>query len=150
MAAAVGVLCGGQLSDFLLRKTGSANIGRKVPICMGMAMASTIMFAQFVPLGEASNNIVIAIMCFAFFGQGICNLGWTVISDVAPKALIGASGGVFNFVTNLAGIGTPIAIGYILQSTGSYSMALYLVGAMPLIALLLYVFALGDIKRLEA
>jgi MFS transporter, ACS family, D-galactonate transporter len=149
MAAAVGVLCGGQLSDFLLRKTGSANIGRKAPIGMGMVMASCIALADFVPKGEANNNIVIAIMCVAFFGQGICNLGWTVISDVAPKPLIGASGGVFNLLTNLAGIVTPIAIGYIVQATGSYSYALYTIGLMPLIALLLYIFALGDIKRLE-
>jgi MFS transporter, ACS family, D-galactonate transporter len=88
-------------------------------------------------------------MCVAFFGQGICNLGWTVISDVAPKELIGMSGGVFNFITNLAGILTPILIGYILFYTSSYAAALVYVGAMPLIGAMLYIFVLGDIKRLE-
>jgi ACS family D-galactonate transporter-like MFS transporter len=88
-------------------------------------------------------------MCVAFFGQGITNLGWTVISDVAPKELIGMSGGVFNFVTNLAGILTPILIGYILFYTASYAAALVYVGSMPLIGALLYIFVLGDIKRLS-
>ena len=50
--------------------------------------------------------MVIAIMSLAFFGQGMTNLGWTVVSDIAPKKLIGLTGGLFNFTTNLAGIVT--------------------------------------------
>jgi MFS transporter, ACS family, D-galactonate transporter len=41
----------------------------------------------------------------AFFGQGVVGLGWRFISDVAPKKLIGLTGGLFNFCSNLAGIG---------------------------------------------
>ena len=48
------------------------------------------------------------------------NLGWTVISDVAPKKLIGLTAGIFNFSANLAGIVTPLVIGYAYQSTGSF------------------------------
>lgn len=149
IAAAAGVLCGGQISDYLLRKTGSANIGRKVPIATGFLLASVIVFAAAVPQGDSGNMLVIGIMCVAFFGQGITNLGWTVISDVAPKELIGMSGGVFNFIGNLAGILTPILIGYILFYTGSYTAALVYVGCMPLLGALLYIFALGDVKRLS-
>ena len=55
-------------------------------------------------------------MSVAFFGQGMTNLGWTVISDVAPKELIGLTAGIFNFSANLAGIVTPLVIGYAYQS----------------------------------
>src|SRR5262249_30202690 len=48
MAAALGVLCGGQVSDRLLKKTGSANIGRKMPIVVGLLMASSLGLADFV------------------------------------------------------------------------------------------------------
>jgi len=147
MAAALGVLCGGQLSDLLLKKTGSANIGRKLPIVIGLLLASCISLANLVPAG--SNQLVIAVMCIAFFGQGICNLGWTVISDVAPKSMIGLTAGIFNFFTNLAGILTPIIIGYVLKYTKTYSAGLIYVAAMPLIGVLLYVFVLGDVKRLS-
>ena len=58
-----------------------------------------------------NNALVIAIMSLAFFGQGMTNLGWTVVSDIAPKKLIGLTGGLFNFTANLAGIVTPIVIG---------------------------------------
>ena len=149
MAAAVGVLCGGQLSDRLLKATGSANIGRKVPIVIGFLCASCLALANYVPAGAENDTTVIAVMCIAFFGQGITNLGWTVISDVAPKSMIGLSGGVFNLITNLAGILTPIIIGYILKFSGNdYTWAIFYVGALPLIGAFLYIFLLGDIKRL--
>ena len=147
MAAALGVLCGGQISDRLLKKTGSANIGRKGPIVVGLLMASSLVLAAFVPADN--NGLVIAIMCVSLFGQGICNLGWTVISDVAPKSVIGLTGGIFNFFTNLAGILTPIIIGYVLSLTNTYTAALFYVGTMPLIGAFLYVFVLGDVKRLS-
>jgi hypothetical protein len=43
---------------------------------------------------------VIAILSVTFFGHGMVGLGWTVISDVAPKELMGMTGGLFNFATN--------------------------------------------------
>ena len=60
------------------------------------------------------------IMSIAFFGQGMTNLGWTVVSDIAPKKLIGLTGGLFNFSANLAGIVTPIVIGDAFEATGSF------------------------------
>ena len=55
-------------------------------------------------------------MSIAFFGQGMTNLGWTVVSDIAPKKLIGLTGGIFNFSANLAGIVTPLVIGVTFQT----------------------------------
>ena len=63
--------------------------------------------------------------------------------------LIGLTAGIFNFFTNLAGILTPIIIGYVLKYTKTYSAGLIYVAAMPLIGVLLYVFVLGDVKRLS-
>ena len=107
IAASVGVLVGGWVSDMLIKRTGSATLGRKLPILTGLLLASTIVIANFVD----SNEVVIAIMSIAFFGQGMVNLGWTLITDVAPKNLIGLTGGVFNLCANLAGIVTPLVIG---------------------------------------
>jgi ACS family D-galactonate transporter-like MFS transporter len=95
IGASVGVLAGGLVSDLMLKRTGSANLARKLPIVSGMLLASTIVAANYVPAG--SDAAVIAIMSIAFFGQGMTNLGWTVISDVAPKKLIGLTSGIFNF-----------------------------------------------------
>jgi len=147
IGASIGVLTGGLLSDMLLKRTGSANLARKLPIVGGMLLASTIVLANFVP--AENNAIVILIMSIAFFGQGMTNLGWTVVSDIAPKKLIGLTSGIFNFSANLAGIITPLVIGYAFQWTGSFVGPLAYIAVVALIGAFSYSVVLGDIHRLE-
>jgi ACS family D-galactonate transporter-like MFS transporter len=147
IAAAIGVVLGGMVSDMILKKTGSANMARKLPIVSGMLLASTIILANYVPADN--NTLVIAIMSLAFFGQGMTNLGWTVVSDIAPKKLIGLTGGLFNFTTNLAGIITPIVIGATFQATGTFVGPLVYIAAVALLGALAYSVIIGDIHRLE-
>jgi ACS family D-galactonate transporter-like MFS transporter len=147
MAAAAGGLVGGQISDLLLKRTGSANLARKLPIVTGLVLASLLPLAILIPEGQ--DSLIIAAMSLVFFGQGITNQGWTVISDIAPASLLGVTGGLFNLVTNLSGILIPVIIGLVVGYTGSYNNALIFTGAMPLIGAFLYVFVMGDIKRLE-
>jgi ACS family D-galactonate transporter-like MFS transporter len=145
IAASVGVLVGGAVSDSIIRRTGSATIGRKLPIIVGLLLTSTMVLANFTP----SNAWVIAIMSLAFFGQGMVNLGWTLIADVAPKQLIGLTGGVFNFCANLAGIVTPLVIGFVLGATGSFYGALAYIATLGLIGAAAYVFIVGEVKRVQ-
>jgi ACS family D-galactonate transporter-like MFS transporter len=145
IAATVGVVSGGVLSDFLLRKTGSANIGRKLPIVSGLLLAASIVSADFIQ----QDAWVIAVMSVAFFGQGLCNLGWTLITDVAPKRLIGLTTGVFNLCANFAGIVTPLVVGFIVKVTGSFAWALAFIAALALGGVLSYVFVVGDVRRVE-
>lgn len=145
IAASVGVLVGGQVSDKLLEKTGSANIGRKLPIIAGLLLASSIILANYVE----SNVLVIAVMSIAFFGQGMVNLGWTLITDVAPKQLIGLTGGIFNLCANLAGIATPMVIGFVVGATGSFFGGLAYIAVVALIGVFSYVFIVGDVYRID-
>lgn len=145
IAASVGVLLGGAISDTLIERTGSANVGRKLPIVVGLLLASTILLANYVD----DNRLVILIMSIAFFGQGMVNLGWTLISDVAPKPMIGLTGGVFNFCANLAGIITPIVVGLVVGATGSFYGALAYIGVLALVGAAAYIFVVGDVRRVE-
>lgn len=147
IGASLGVILGGLISDAMLKRTGSANLARKLPIVGGMLLASTIVAANYVPAGN--NAAVILIMSIAFFGQGMTNLGWTVVSDVAPKKLIGLTAGIFNFSANLAGIVTPLVIGVAFQLTGSFVGPLLYVGVVALIGAFSYSVILGDIHRLD-
>jgi len=104
-----------------------------------------MVLANFTP----NNALVIAIMSLAFFGQGMVNLGWTLIADVAPKQLIGLTGGVFNLCANLAGIVTPLVIGFVLGATGSFYGALAYIATLGVIGAAAYIFIVGDVKRLE-
>ncbi len=143
-AAACGILLGGWGSDTLLKRTGSRNLARKLPIITGLFGASTIILANYV----SSDTLVIAILSFAFFCQGMTGLGWAVISDMAPKEMMGLTGGLFNFASNLAGIVTPIVVGAIIGATGSFFYALAYVCAAALLGALSYVFLLGDVERI--
>jgi ACS family D-galactonate transporter-like MFS transporter len=144
IAASVGVLFGGQLSDFLVRRTGSVTLGRKLPIVGGLLLSSTIISAMYLP----TDAMVIAVLSLAFFGQGMSNLGWTLISEVAPSNMVGLTGGVFNFFTNLAGIITPITIGIVVQQTGSFFGGLAFISVIAMIGAFSYVFIVGKVERI--
>ena len=145
IAASVGVLFGGFVSDRIIRATGSATIGRKLPIIAGLLLTSTMIAANYV----SDNTVVILIMSIAFFGQGMVNLGWTLISDVAPRSMIGLTGGVFNLCANIAGIVTPIVIGFVVQATGSFYGALVYIGTLGVVGAAAYIFVLGPVERVS-
>lgn len=143
LAASVGVLVGGQVSDWLIRRSGSATLGRKLPIIVGLLLTSTMVAANFTD----SNDMVIAIMSLAFFGQGMVNLGWTLITDVAPREAVGVTGGLFSLCANLAGIITPLVIGFIVGATGSFYGALAYIAVLGLIGAAAYVLIVGPVER---
>jgi ACS family D-galactonate transporter-like MFS transporter len=145
IAASVGVLFGGWWSDRMLRQGRSANVARKMPIILGLLLASTIVLANFTD----DNRIVIAILSLAFFAQGMAALGWTLVSDLAPEGMLGVTGGIFNLAANLAGIVTPIVIGIILAATGSFFYALAFIALVAMIGAMSYIFILGDVQRIE-
>ncbi|WP_437888275.1 MFS transporter [Phytobacter sp. V91] len=145
LAAAIGIIFGGWVSDKLLKKTASVNISRKLPIISGLLLSSFIISANWV----SNNTLVIVIMSVAFFGQGMVGLGWTLISDIAPKNMAGLTGGIFNFCANMASIITPLIIGFIIAGTGNFFYALIYIGLTALIGLVAYIFIIGDIKRIE-
>ncbi|WNS79164.1 MFS transporter [Domibacillus sp. DTU_2020_1001157_1_SI_ALB_TIR_016] len=140
-----GGILGGMFSDFLLRKGFSLTVARKTPIVVGMLMSMTLVAANYVD----TQWVVIFVMALAFFGKGFGALGWAVVADTSPKEMSGVSGGLFNTFGNIAGITTPIIIGYIIATTGSFNGALVFVGANALVAICSYLFLVGEIKRVE-
>ena len=145
IAAGCGVMFGGWFSDGLLRRGSSLTFARKLPVVAGLLGSSTIILANY----ASSDVVVIAVMSVAFFAQGMTGLGWAVMSEIAPLSRIGLAGGLFSLAANLAGIFTPLVIGFILGSTGSFYWALAYVAAMAMIGALSYLFLLGEIKRIE-
>ncbi|HET7538098.1 MAG TPA: MFS transporter [Candidatus Didemnitutus sp.] len=141
----IGGVTGGFVSDRLLRRGVSLTTARKLPIILGMLLSMTIVACNYVDAHWA----VILFMSLAFFGKGIGALGWAVTADVSPKEITGLNGGLFNMFGNLAGVTTPIVIGYIVKDTGQFDGALVYVGAHGLLAIVSYVLIVGEIKRVE-
>ncbi|AAO57996.1 MFS transporter [Pseudomonas syringae pv. tomato] len=141
----IGGVLGGVISDYLLRKGHSLTFARKAPIIGGLLLSTSIVTCNYVDV----EWVVVGFMALAFFGKGVGALGWAVMSDVSPKQIAGLSGGLFNTFGNVASITTPIVIGYIISSTGSFKWALVFVGANALLAVISYIFIVGEIKRVE-
>jgi ACS family glucarate transporter-like MFS transporter len=151
-AAAVPGLCGGfggilggVISDHLLHRGHSLSFARKAPIMAGMALSMTMIACNY----AHSQSLMLLLMSVSFFGKGIGALGWTVISDTSPKGMVGMNGALFNLIGNMAGIITPIVIGYIVEKTGSFDDALIFVSLTALCAIVSYGPIVGEIKRLD-
>ncbi|ATM97502.1 ExuT transport protein [Yersinia frederiksenii] len=152
MVASIPALCGfaggvlgGVFSDSLIKRGHSLTFARKVPIVLGMLLASSIILCNYVD----SDVVVVALMALAFFGKGFGALGWPVIADTAPKEIVGLCGGLFNVFGNVASIVTPLVIGYLVKELHSFNAALIFVGCSAIMAMFCYLFVVGDIKRLE-
>ena len=140
-----GGVLGGVFSDALIRRGHSLTIARKVPIVGGMLLSVCIIGCNYV----TADWLVVALMSLAFFGKGIGALGWAVVADTSPKEAIGLSGSIFNMFGNVAGIVTPIVIGYLVARTGSFNGALVFVGINALLTVFSYLVIVKKIERVD-
>ncbi|WP_347558708.1 MFS transporter [Robbsia sp. KACC 23696] len=141
----VGGVLGGFISDWLIKRGNSLTVSRKVPIVVGMLLSSSIIACNYV----SATWLVVLFMSLAFFGKGVGALGWAVVADTSPKEAIGLSGSLFNMFGNISGIVTPIVIGYLVSTHGSFNGALVFVGINALVTVFSYLVIVGEIKRFE-
>jgi ACS family glucarate transporter-like MFS transporter len=140
-----GGIAGGLLSDATLRRHGSLTFARGLPVFIGFCIALAMVAANF----TTAPLMVIGLMSMAFFGKGVAALGWTMISDMAPKNLIGTTGGIFNMISATAGVLTPVVMGYILAATGSFDWAIVYVAAHCFIGMAAFGLVIRRIERIE-
>lgn len=144
VAAMVGVLVSGVLSDFMLKRGASLGVSRKVPIITGLLLSMSMIGAIFTD----STAMVIAFMSIAFFGNGLASITWSLVSALAQPRLIGLTGGMFNFIGNLSSIATPIVIGMLVTAT-DFGPAFIYMTAVAAAGILSYVFLVGKVERVQ-
>jgi ACS family D-galactonate transporter-like MFS transporter len=126
-----------------VRRGFSLGVARKMPIVTGLLLSTSIIGANYV----RTPNLIITFMILAFFGNGLASITWSLVSAVAPKRLIGLTGGVFNFIGNMSSITVPVVIGSLARG-GDFSLALTYISGMALIGALSYILVVGKIERL--
>lgn len=144
IAALVGVLISGVLSDFMLKRGVSLGTARKLPIIIGLLLSMSMIGAIFTD----STALVITFMSIAFFGNGLASITWSLVSALAPARLIGLTGGMFNFIGNLSSIATPIVIGLLVTKT-DFGPAFIYMTVIAAAGILSYVLLVGKVKRVE-
>ncbi|WP_407362555.1 MFS transporter [Pseudomonas luteola] len=144
LAAFLGVICSGLLSDWLVRRGVSLGMARKLPIISGLLISTCIIGANFVD----TPVLIIACMAIAFFGNGLASITWSMVSALAPARLLGLTGGMFNFIGNLASISVPIVVGLLVDGN-NFAPAITYIGITALVGALSYGLVVGKVERLE-
>ncbi|MFT4297362.1 MAG: MFS transporter [Micropruina sp.] len=143
LAALVGVLLSGVVSDWLLRRGHSLAVARKGPIIAGLLLSTFIIGANFTD----STTLVIVFLSIAFFGNGFASITWSLVSALAPERLLGTTGGTFNFIGNMSSIATPIVIGLLVSKT-NFAPGFVYITAVTLAGIASYVFLVGKVERI--
>ncbi|MDR3701203.1 MAG: MFS transporter [Candidatus Sulfopaludibacter sp.] len=143
LGAFAGVICSGLSSDLLVRRGLSLSFARKAPIVAGLLLSTTIMGANY----TRTPAWTITFMGVGFFGNGLASITWSLVSAVAPKPMIGLTGGVFNFMGNMASVTVPLIIGALVRG-GRFSLGLTYISGLALVGALAYILMVGKIERL--
>jgi MFS transporter, ACS family, D-galactonate transporter len=144
LAAFCGVISSGLLSDFLLRRGCSATTARKVPVICGLLLCTSIVGANYV----SNPAFIILFLTIAGFGNGFSSIAWVFVSELAPKRLLGLTGGMFNLFGNLAAIVIPLVIGLLVREN-NFAPGMVFVAVVALAGALSYIFVVGRLERIQ-
>ncbi|APB73062.1 MFS transporter [Paenibacillus peoriae] len=130
VAGIIGVLLGGFISDYFIRKGVAPVTSRKIPIVGGAILAA----ASVAPIPFIDNTVVsIVLLSVGYFASQLpSGVIWTLAADIAPGEQVASLGAIQNFGGFLGAALAPIATGYILDTTGSFNNV-FLLGASLLV-----------------
>jgi len=117
----VGELVGGWIGDFWRSRGGSPNLVFRTLFGIAAILATISIF--FVAYVTDPVAVVVLLSATLFFLRW-CGMYWAIPSALAGREKSGFLGGCMNLGGNIAGILTPLIVGFIVQATGSYFLAL--------------------------
>ena len=130
--ASIGSITGGWLSSFLLKAGWPLNASRKTALLVCALAVTPIMLAASTP------NAWLAVLLIALAAgahQGWSANIYTLASDMFPRNAVASVVGFATMAGTISGMLIAKAVGYILQSTGSYMPVFVLAGLAYLVAL---------------
>ncbi len=143
VATIADLIVGGWLIDHLIRRGNDETRVRKTVLITGMLLGLAVFGAAF----TTDAHWAIGWISVALGGlAAAAPVGWSIPSLIAPQGAAGSIGGIMNFVNNLMGAVAPIATGYIVGVTNSFSGAFLVAGLALIVGIFAYVFLLGRIE----
>jgi ACS family D-galactonate transporter-like MFS transporter len=134
--ATVGIL-GGWAADRLIRRGYDAVTVRRAFTIAGFLMASS----ELVGANASSLSVALFFSIFSLSGLGLATANyWALTQTLMPGAAVGRIVGVQNTAASLPGIVAPILTGWLVQRTGTYQSAMWLVFFFLLLGVASYVF----------
>ena len=126
----VGLISGGFISDYIYKLTNNLLFSRKVIIVVGLIIAAICITASALVLNLYGAIALMSVGMFAMYVTTSCS--WAIVQDTVKGNNVGAVSGFIHFLANLAGVFAPMLTGFIVQGTGQYYSAFYLVGALAI------------------
>ena len=143
ICAFFGALCGGWISDHLVRRGVELVASRRIPLILGL-LAS----ALFTGLAAMTSTAGLAITCIAlamFFMQFGITCKWILVTAVTPQAYCASAASNQNFAGFLGGTLSPILTGFIVDVTGSFVVALAIGSVITLIGAAIFQFMMTSV-----
>jgi MFS transporter, ACS family, hexuronate transporter len=110
-----GGIAGGAVSSFLLKKGKSTNFSRKITMLGTALLVLPVMLVPFIDsLPVCVGLIALAAAAHNSWSANI----FTVASDLFPKKIVGSVIGFSTTVSSIAGMGTALLIGWVLDESG--------------------------------
>lgn len=127
----LGSIAGGWSSSTMMKRGFSANVARKLTMLACAFLVMPIFFAQYVDsLWLAVAIVGLATAAHQAFSANL----YTIPSDMFPRGAVGSVVGIGGTVGAVGGMGMAWFTGYILQTTGSYTLIFAVAGSVYLIA----------------
>jgi ACS family hexuronate transporter-like MFS transporter len=127
----LGSVAGGWSSSTMMKRGFSANMARKLTMLACAFLVMPIFFAQYVDnLWLAVGIVGLATAAHQAFSANL----YTIPSDMFPRGAVGSVVGIGGTVGAIGGMGMAWFTGYILQTTGSYTLIFAVAGSVYLIA----------------
>ena len=144
-ATVAELIVGGWLVDFLIQRGWKAARVRRTTLVTGMLLGLGIFGVAY------ANSAQTALLWITISITGLsvaAPVGWSMPSLIAPKESVGTLGGIMNLSSQIAAISAPIATGYIVTVTRSYSGAFVAAAVVLAVGIAGYVFLLGDMEAI--
>jgi len=127
-------LVSGALSDLLVKRTGATLAVRKLFVCSGFCIGSTLLLL-LVLTGAGS---IVGVFLLSLAGIGIAGGNfWALAQMTAPAQATGRVIGYLNTVAQIAGASAPLFTGWLLGPERNFTSGIIVAGCCPAIAALI-------------
>ncbi len=130
----IGLAVGGLVSDWVFKKFAGKGIlfSRKIVLVICLFISAVCIGIAGLVTTIPSAVTLVALSVFFLYLTGA--IYWAIIQDVVDKHNVGSVGGFMHFLANIAGIIGPTLTGYIVQTSGTFTIAFLLAGGLAIIA----------------
>ncbi len=143
-----GLVAGGLVCDWLVKKTGRAIYSHKIVLVTSLG-AGAVCIGVTGAVTELTSAV--ALMAIAvFFMYASFNTYFAIVLDTVERRRVGAVGGFVHFIANLADIVAPALTGFLVQWSGNFKSAFILTSVIAaLSAIFVAVFVRAPKPQLQ-